>query len=99
MKPTGEDRILRYEVPVDDDWHKLQLFGDIVHVDARTPYTVEVWAWHHGPSMLPVNRDFRVFATGQPITTPRNLGYLHHRGTVIVAGGRLVWHLIERTAL
>jgi hypothetical protein len=87
--PEGLRVIYRYEVPVDDQWHLIALSGPIVHVDGRTPHVVEFWALHQGAPT--VERAFRVFGTGQPL--PLDAGV--HRGTVLAAGGRLVWHLFE----
>ena len=38
------EAIYRYEVPVDDEPHPIELSGDIVHVGCRDPKTVEFWA-------------------------------------------------------
>ena len=81
-------RVLRYEVPVDDQWHTHRLQGDIVHVAARRPDVVEIWAEHHGNKTFEVERRFRVFGTGHPADGV-------HIGTAIAAGGALVWHLRE----
>ena len=82
------DAIYRYEIPVDDRWHPLQLSGRIVHVDCRSMHAVEVWALHtDGPQAV---RTFRVYGTGQPL--PPGIDYV---GTAIAPGGKLVWHLIE----
>lgn len=88
----GAARVLRYTVPVDDRWHTHMLSGPIVHVDARTPETVEFWALEAADPIETV-REFRVFGTGHSLPG----GRLAHHGTVLVAGGGLVWHLIERT--
>lgn len=82
------DAIYRYEVPVDDRWHPLQLTGPIVHVDCRNPRFVEVWAIH--TDSPPVTRSFRVYGTGHPL--PSGAQYV---GTALAPGGQLVWHLIE----
>jgi hypothetical protein len=80
--------IYRYEVPVDDRWHTVQLSGEILHVASRDPRAVEIWAWStDGPSAM---RTFRVFGTGQPV-----LDETRHVGTAIPPGGQLVWHLLE----
>ena len=82
------DAIYRYEIPVDDRWHPLQLSGRIVHVGCRNMHAVEVWALHtSGPVET---RSFRVYGTGQVI--PPGIEYV---GTAIAPGGQLVWHLIE----
>jgi len=81
--------IYRYEVDIDDQWHTHDLTGPVVHVDSRRLDVVEFWAVH--TEGLPVaERRFRVYGTGQPITEP-----CRHVGTVITAGGALVWHLME----
>lgn len=82
------DAIYRYEVPVDDRWHPLQLSGRIVHVDCRDPRAVEVWALHTRASA--VIRTFRVYGTGQPLPPD-----IQHIRTAIAPGGELVWHLFE----
>lgn len=82
------DAIYRYEVPVDDRWHPLQLSGRIVHVDCRNPRAVEVWALHTDCS--PLTRSFRVYGTGHPLPPD-----VQHRGTAIAPGAQLVWHLME----
>lgn len=80
--------IYRYEIPVDDQWHTLDLTGDIVHIASRSVHTVELWAINED---RPSNRrGFRVYGTGQPIP-----GDVLHVGTAIPPGGELVWHLIE----
>jgi len=80
--------IYRYEIPVDDQWHALDLTGDIVHVDSRSVHTVELWAIHG--DRPPTRRGFRVYGTGQPIP-----GDVTHVGTTIPPGGQPVWHLME----
>lgn len=81
--------IFRYEVPVDDQWHEIDLTGPIVYVALRDPSVVEFWAWHtDGPA---VTSEFRVFGTGHPLPA----GPLTYRGSVVTAGGHLVWHLME----
>ncbi|MDX3520714.1 hypothetical protein [Streptomyces scabiei] len=59
------DSVYRYEVPVDDRWHPLQLSGRILHVGCRNPRAVEVWALHTDqPTEI---RGFRVYGTGHPL--------------------------------
>lgn len=78
-------RILRYEVPVDDQWHLLPAVASIVlHVGCRNAHIVEFWAQDVSAQI----RAYRVYGTGQPI--PHAARY---EGTVIAPGGRLVWHL------
>jgi hypothetical protein len=83
--------IFRYEIPADDQWHTVPVSGGVVHVGTRTPYGAEVWALH--VEELPqVDREFRVFGTGQPLPEEPS----RYVGTAIVPGGALVWHLMER---
>jgi hypothetical protein len=79
----------RYEVPVDDHAHDIELSGPIVHVDCRNADRVEIWAI--ADEQEPTVRTFRVFGTGQ--TLPDNAA---HIGTALAGrGGALVWHLFE----
>lgn len=80
-------RILRYEVPVDDRDHWVDLPGPIMHVATRRADVVEIWASTIG---TPTIRRFRVFGTGQEI--PLSASYV---ATAIVPGGAFVWHLVE----
>lgn len=89
----ADRRVLRYEIPVDDQWHVLDLpRGPIVHVASRRPDVVEFWAIDAADGITLPPRAFRVFGTGQPL--PPAAG--KHIGTAITAGGALVWHLMER---
>jgi hypothetical protein len=80
--------IYRYEVPVDDRWHPLQLTGEIVHVACRNMHVVELWAMN--TTQPKSTRSFRVYGTGQSL--PPDLDYI---GTALAPGGQLVWHLFE----
>lgn len=86
--------VYRYEVPVDDQWHEITMWGGspVLHVAARQLDVVEFWAeyrdweWQTGP------RWFRVFGTGQPLAESP----MQHRGVALAgAAGQLVWHLYE----
>lgn len=80
--------IYRYEIPVDDRWHAVDLSGPIVHVASRSMHSVELWAVHG--EQPATRRGFRVYGTGHPIP-----GDATHVGTTIPPGGQLVWHLLE----
>lgn len=90
-----DPRVLRYTVPVDDDWHEITLSGEILHVAIRSsqqmiaPDVVELWALADGNSF---ERRFRVFGTGQILPSDRAI---EHVGTAFALGGELVWHLFE----
>lgn len=83
-------RILRYQVPVDDQVHEVEMRGDIVAVGCRNPAVVEFWAWCD-VDYPPTVRRFTVVGTGNPVPEGANL----HHGTTVAPGGRLVWHLLE----
>jgi len=80
--------IFRYEVPVDDRWHVINLSGPVYDVGCRSAGVVEFWALSQaGPA---TGRHFRVYGTGHPL--PDRFDYL---GTAVAPGGALVWHLVE----
>jgi hypothetical protein len=83
--------IYRYEVPVDDEWHNFELYGDPLAVSCRQSGWVEFWAraYPHEPDVYPFVRRFRVFGTGHPLPSPD----LRHWG--VAFDGPLVWHLME----
>lgn len=82
--------IHRFEVPVDDKWHRATLFGPIVHVGARRIDPVEFWTMNNSP--VPTQLDLRIYGNGQPIED-HGAQYV---GTAMVPGGTLVWHLISK---
>jgi hypothetical protein len=89
---TDTTRILRFEVPVDDRFHPIQVpRNGVLHVGCRNEAFVEFWIRenHSGTEM----RAYQVFGTGQPI--PEGAAY---EGTAIAPGGRLVWHLLSAAA-
>lgn len=84
-------RILRFEVPVDDQWHTITGCTMPMYVGCRTPGIVEFWAWER-PTSRP--RRYRVIGTGHPIDDDDDVWYC---GTAIAPGGQLVWHLVEHS--
>jgi hypothetical protein len=94
-------RILRWEVPVDDQPHKIG-GGRVVHVAIRPQriqgrdHRVEVWTdetlaseWPEGPD--PQTATVQVFGTGQRL--PETTG--EHVGAAIEPDGVLVWHVVR----
>lgn len=78
----------RFEVPVDGLSHEHALSGDLVHVAARRPWTVEFWALTD--TLVPIEpRYFQAFGTGDAV--PEHAVW---RGTAL-APDQLVWHLFE----
>lgn len=83
-------RIYRYDVPVDDAWHTIELSGPIVSVGARNVGVVEFWAVHY--DRMPARpAAFLVVGTGHPINLPDD-DDLQYVGTAPI--GDLVWHLL-----
>ena len=87
-------RIFRYEVPVDDRWHWIELQGDPLSVDCRFLATVEFWAMH-GDSAESRRRAFIVVGTGHELPFLKDGESWRHWGTAVAPGGALVWHLLE----
>lgn len=88
-------RVLQYRVPVDDRYHIFHLSADspIVHVGVRSPdpnTDVLFWAVTDDDEVLGVPRAFIICGTGHDLPDDPDVV-----GTVIAAGGRLVWHLVE----
>lgn len=92
------DMILRYEIPIDDRWHTLDVCGSPLYVACRRDDAVEFWA--RGSAGSTAKRAFRVFGTGQEIPAEA-----HYRGTAFspfkelgpfsMPAGKFVWHLLE----
>lgn len=92
-------RVLRYEVPVDDEWHEI-VAGEALHVDCRRFDTVEFWALEG----TEFTQTLRVFGTGQPLPDEP----LKHVGSALspfaperpllrgAMRGELVWHLFRK---
>lgn len=79
--------IYRYEVPVDNHWHSVEVAGEIVHVATRSVNKVEIWSL--GTFGDTTSRTFRVYGGGQEL--PESAQYV---GTAIAKP--MVWHLFEK---
>lgn len=86
---TAERKVFRYTVPIDDQWHELNLAAAPLAVAAAGD-AVEFWAEDMGPSSRYLGC-FRVFGTGHPLP-PDALW----AGTCTRTAEGLVWHLYER---
>lgn len=90
------ERIWRYAVPIDDNWHGFALQGDPLYVACRQTAEatgghpiIEFWA-RAQPNGLPgTHREFMVIGTGHLVPTDVRIW-----GTAI--DGPFVWHLLER---
>lgn len=87
-------RVLRTEVPVDDQWHQIEVGQGIVHVVTRRPEVVEVW-FLSDDTKPPLVRTMRVFGTGQDLPDEP----LRYLGSAVTAGGSLVWHLFRKATV
>lgn len=87
---SGERRMFRYVVPVDDQAHIFTLTGDPVAVAADGEAAVEFWAEHDGDHSGARQRAFQVFGTGHPLPTDAQWC-----GTCLRTMLGLVWHLYE----
>jgi hypothetical protein len=83
-------QIYRQAIPVDDNWHTLELSGPIVHVATRGEDYIEIW-FLDDPAVAAETRAFRVVGTGEPMAPALAI----HVGTAITPSGRFVWHLME----
>jgi hypothetical protein len=84
-------RIYKHTVPVDDQPHRVELRGPILHVGSQARGQVQLWAMHY-EDVAPVGYIFQAVATGQPF--PAGMLYV---GTV--QDGPFVWHLLKREAV
>jgi hypothetical protein len=87
----GDRAMFRYEVPIDDEAHVIELSHSPVIVAAQAyAYVVEFWAEHTVGAPL-AKRSFQVFGTGHSL--PEGAKWI---GTCPRAEG-FVWHLYEVT--
>lgn len=92
LTETDTTRILRFEVPVNDEWNLIRVpKNGVLHVGCRTARAVEFWMRESDRGVEV--RAYRVYRTGQPI--PPGAGY---EGTAVAPGGTLVWHLLSTVA-
>jgi hypothetical protein len=89
---TGR-RMLRYEIPIDDQPHTIPLSRDPVAVAAvKTRFAVEFWA-EDTPGARRAERTFQVFGTGHPL--PGDAQWI---GTCARSDEGFAWHLYEVTS-
>jgi hypothetical protein len=93
MTNKQPQRIYRYEVPVDEEWHKITLTGPILHVASRESDIVEFWSWTNDHP--PISYMFKAFGTGWPV--PEIVSSIQYVGTALATNG-FVWHLFRELA-
>jgi hypothetical protein len=89
--------IHKYEVPVDDAWHNIELSGKIVHVDSLEYGKIHFWAYHTSGPDQGVRR-FKAFRTGEELPADVNPVYGHIHGSAKMTrsdGQILIFHLVE----
>jgi hypothetical protein len=88
-------RYVRYEVPIDGQWHTRTLSGPIVSASGRRPGVIDFWTVSH-PNGIKRARSFLVAATGQPL--PATIQHVHttHLDHYTTDPDEMVWHLVER---
>ncbi len=80
-------RILKWDVPVDDERHEIGS-GRVIHVSCQfNPEIVEVWT-EEFPG-LPVMIEAQVYGTG--MRYPKNGQAV---GSAVTLNGQIVWHVI-----
>lgn len=91
----GLTRILRYEIPVDGEWHDFSLGSYPLYLNSPRHDLVEFWAFNYGNGVLNSMYRFKVFGTGH--TIPR--ADMTYHGTAIWSenSSRLVRHLLEES--
>lgn len=77
-------RVLKWRVPVDNNWHPIGS-GPVVFVDCQNNYGETVYVWTEETSE-PDLRPARAFATGQPVAQN-----VTHLGSAQC--GSFVWHV------
>lgn len=81
-------RILKWQLPVDDEWHRLPGPFDHCEVDVYDPGIMWLWSVEMPHTVM---WDMRVFGTGHDLPDVGNwVGTARHDGT------GLVWHVLAR---
>jgi hypothetical protein len=105
-------RVLRWAVPIDDAWHRIEYAGEICAVGSRNLHAVEFWTTetvevrtlYDGEGRLLKRPSYVTLARENPLRAYefRVFGTGHaitdglFLGTAVAPGDRLVWHLFGR---
>jgi hypothetical protein len=84
--------VLKWPIAVDDKPHKIG-GGEVVHVacqDQYRPDVVTIWTIEPRYAQPEPKRRVQVYGTGQPLPF-----FAEHLGSVVAAGGQLVWHAFQ----
>jgi hypothetical protein len=85
------ERVLKWDVPVDDEYHPIGAGQVALVAIQHNPNVVNVWTVEDARDAKPDLRPARVYGTGQPVDLPE------HLGSVLAFGGSLVWHVFGGT--
>lgn len=94
-------RILKVEIPIDDQWHEVSVGNGVIHVGHQREGFVTLWFVVYGSNTPPRLASYRVYGTGHEIEplTPKGGNqitiYPTYVATVQAPSG-LVWHLVQR---
>lgn len=88
-------KMYKFEVPVDGEWHEIELVGPedciVQHVGVQHRGVVAFWsAWTDHSLAEKIKLEFRAYRTGEEF----DLDSTTYHGTVL--DGPYVWHLISR---
>ena len=84
------DSVYRYEVPIDDQWHKISSTKPL-HVGCRKDDAVKFWARALGGYYY---LEYRVYGTGHLI---EDSNAIYIGTTYAAATTAIVWHLLSRS--
>lgn len=82
--------IWKYQLTIQDEQLVEMPLGSSILAVAEQDGTLCLWA-RVNPEGVPVNRKIYIRGTGHPL--PK--GPIEYIGTVVSAGGRLVWHILD----
>ena len=82
-----KSRVLKWEIPIDDEWHKIPALIGGWHIGQQVDESVKIWSQTSGRLDQARVTSVRVFGTGQDFD-----GFF--LGSVQSPSG-LVWHLVQ----
>lgn len=93
-------RILKHELPIDDEWHDLDIKGGVVKVDWWQD-TVTLWFVEHHPEMPSRTPQFKVVGTGHTIdlidtAADGFASQVVYVGTALDRENNFAWHVVAK---
>lgn len=80
-------RVLKWTVPVDDEWHPIGSGPVVLAACQFGVDAVQVWTDEHDDGNV-LRRNARIYGTGHELPP-----FGQHLGSVMTVGGALVWHV------